>query len=684
MSIYLRRRICYPVTVALALTLSVVGRAEKLDLDRIAPVPANQPIPVLDFFRDPFMSVPVINPAGTHIAAAVAAGEDHTKLMLYELATKKINLVSGRGNTVIEQVFWLNAETASFGISYKKDGSYILCGLDIRKPDDAYPILQNINTWLLAIPPADRLHPLVRIGRYSPLTGKYGEVMTVDAKFRTGKIMDVTQIDAKLLDEIKEANVRRVTRRYPILETPDGFDMDFLADKDGRLRFGISSTNGVLTLHRLDNDQWQKCPEDLDQIEIFGVGDDPEDIVVLAPRAENKPRPLAFMDAATGKIGEVLFQDPVYDFNGYLYRDPASHLIVGAHIDRAGPQSVWFTEAYRNLQKAIDGLFPGMVARILGTDDAGKIVLVNVFSDRQPSIYRWVDLTKRTAGDIQNSRPWIEAARMQPTNVMKYKTRDGRKLDAYVTLPAGASKQNPPPLVVLPQENFFDRNTWGFDSEVQFFVSRGYAVMQPNHRAAHGYSGMFSVEDEWDFRKAHEDVTEATKALVASGLVDRNRVGIVGTSFGGFLALEGAAFAPDLYRCAVGISPVCDWANTIRDRKYNKYTGNYYTRMVHKLGDPKTDPEKFDAISPLKHANAITAAVLIAYGEYDASDVTRDARELASEVQKTGHRAETVSFINEADGVHQIAHKVELYTKIEAFLAEHLMKATGPAAATSP
>lgn len=675
------RHLGVPLTIAIALLWSAVARADKLDLDRITPVPGTQQIPATDFFRDPFLKDPVISPSGKHVAAIVAAGEDHTKLMLYELATKKINAIGGRANTAVEWPFWLDGERLAFGLSYKKNGAYIMCGLDVAKPDDAYPVMQNIRGSLIAVPPADRLHPLVHIGRETPLTGKYGEVMTIDAKFKTGKIMDVTQVDWKLLDDVAEGNVRRVTTRYPILETPDGFDLYYLADKEGKLAYGVSSTAGVHTLHRFTGDGWKTCPENLDEIELFGVGDNPEDVVVLAPRSEGKPRPLVFMNAVSGKAGEVLFQDPNYDFNGSLYRDAATHLIVGAHFDRAGPQVIWFTESYRTLQKAIDGLFPGMVARIIGTDDAGKVVLVNVYSDRQPSIFRWVDLTKRAASDIQNSRPWIDPQRMQPMNVMKFKTRDGHKLDAYVTMPANATKQNPPALLVLPPA--YGRATWGYQSEVQFFASRGYAVLQPNYRSLPGYNWMFPVEDEWDFRKMAEDVNDAVKALLASGLVDRGRVAVVGTSFAGFLALHGAAFEPSLYQCVVGISAESDWGKSIQDEKYAKYKNDWYNRMVRKLGDPKKAAEKFDAISPLNHASAIRASTLLVYGEYDPSDVISRGKELVSQVRRNNVPAETLTFANEAEGVHQIAHKVELYTKIETFLAEHLVKVGAPVA-TSP
>ena len=124
-------------------------------------------------------------------------------------------------------------------------------------------------------------------------------------------------------------------------------------------------------------------------------------------------------------------------------------------------------------------------------NDAQNIFLVATYSDRQPVRYSWVDLDKHTGGLIKDSMPWIDPKRMRPESAIKFKTRDGRELDAYLTLPAGASKKNPPPLVVVPHGGPWLRENWGFDREAQFLASRGYAVLKPNYRGSYGYDWMF-------------------------------------------------------------------------------------------------------------------------------------------------------------------------------------------------
>jgi dienelactone hydrolase len=673
-----------PVFGALALGLAFpcLATPDKLSLERITPVPANEPIPVMDFFRPPFLRDPRLNSAGTHVAAIVAAGEDHTSLMVYELATKTVETLGARGDSDIDRVAWLNENRVVYDVSVQKRGAFALCVGVVGNLTESSPLLQNVGATLIAVPPNDRLHPLARLSPNTSNAGKYGLVVSADAKALRGSLMDTSGggslLDQSHIDAAAEANEHHISARHPIMETPGGFDLYYLADKEGRLAFGLSSTDGVFALHRLVDEKWEKCPEDLDEIKVVDSGERPGEIVALGPRREGKTRLLEFLNAADGTPGEVLLEDPAYDFDGWLYRDPVSHNIAGVFYDTVKPKVVWFSQAYRDLQMAVSRLFPGTdtVVRVMGNDEVGKgVVLVGTFSDRQPISYHWVDLINRKAGPIQNSMPWIDPKRMQPMGAMKFKTRDGRTLDAYVTLPVGASKQNPAPLVVLPHDEKDGRDTWGFNPKVQFFASRGYAVLQPNYRGSSGYTWMFPTEDEWAFRKMHDDVTEATKALIASGYVDRNRVAIVGTSFGGFLALSGAAYEPTLYRCAVAVSPVLDWGKSIQENKYNQFSDPSYTRMVRKLGDPKKDPAKFDAIAPLRHAEQIQAAVLIANGENDPSYETSESKELVSIVRRNHRPADTMYFLNEGSGVRHLGHQVELYSRLEAFLAENL----GPA-----
>jgi dienelactone hydrolase len=634
--------------------------AAKMDLGRDTPAPATEQVPIVDFFRPPILREAKLNLDGTHIAAIVSAPDDHSQLMVYDMKTKALERIDANVGNDFYLARWLNSRRLIFHLiqdHYEDRGWYVA---ELGALSDYYPIaIQGIDR-LIAVPPNDRLNLVVHIFSGASLSHRYGQVVVVNTGGPRASVIRIAD----------------VLKYYPILKMDARGDFRYLADVDGKLAFGFGDRDGVLSLHQLVGDNWQQCPEDLEEIHVIDSGDHPGEILVLGKREGGKPRPLEAMDAASGKVLDVLSQDPAYDFDGWLYRDPKSNHVLGAIGQKAKPFSLWFDEGLRNLQAQVDAMFPGQIVRIAGIDGAHTTVLLISFSDRQPAIYSWANLETHTAGMFRNSKPWIDPQRMRPMGVRKFKTRDGKEFDAYLTLPKGATPQNPPPLVVLPHNRAdygsSDRSTWGYDEEVQFLASRGYAVLQPNYRGSAGSTWMVPKEDEWDFRKMREDVTDATKDLTDSGLVDRNRVAIMGTGFGGYLALCGVAFDPSLYRCAVAISAHYDWGRIIKEAEYTKYANPRYFRLLLKLGDPEKDPEKFDAMSPLKHAADIRVPVFVSYGEYDSSAEKSMAKDLLAIVRKKGIAAESISFRDEYHGAHYLEHKVELYKRIEAYLAKNL------------
>jgi acetyl esterase/lipase len=676
-------------TSAAVLNLSA---AEKPDLERVQPVPAGEPIPLSDFFRPSLMMAPQLNPSGTHIAALVGGNDDKSRLLVYELKTNKIEVLGGIGEMDISGVDWLNDQRLIFGIALLKRGEVGLYAANVGSLTAFYPMLQYVGASLIAVPPANRTQPLLWLHSGSLNAGDNGaEAVNVNTDIRSGTVVNLFSAMQQSGDVpgIEAENQKHIATRHPVLK--GRLDAGFLADKAGHLAFGFMGTEqGLYQLHRLAGDHWEQSPVDLDLVDVVDSGNKPGELAVVGPRNTGQPRPLQFMDGSTGKLGDVLLQDKAYDFNGWLYRDPGSREIVGAIYERGGPQAVWFSPDYGKLQEVLNGLFPGVFARIIGNDEKGQMVLVATYSDRQPVSYQWVDLATHKAGLIRNSAPWIDPARMQPMNPLKFKTRDGHRLDAYLTLPTGATKQNPPPLIVLPHGGPQTRSTWGFDHQVQFFVSRGYAVLQPNYRGSPGYGWMFPREDDWAFNKMRDDVNDAAKAVAASGLVDSRRIAIMGSSFGGYLATAGVAGEPALYRCAVAISGIYDWAEILRDSRFNRQitatynSGSIYS-VLYRLGDPKKEPEKFEALSVLQHAGQIRVPLFLAYGEFEPGVLIGQAKSLESALKRNGVDCDVREFRDESSGIRHLKNVIELYTRIEAFLAKNLLPAkTAAAAAGSP
>lgn len=678
-------RLARVLCVLVCAGLQLGARSPKLDFERITPVPADEQIPIMDFFRPRLLQQPQLNRAGTHIAALITAKDDRHHLMVYDLDQKSFETVSPAGEKEIYDFNWLDDRRLMYLVSQEKIYGLGMLAVDIKQINHSYALLQSYGASLIGIPERNRLRPIVWMRFDGFNHGRDLGAGEIKAELNLGPMTNfaTVNVDSEMVARVEEINEKHIVLRYS--KPKDGICNGYAVDRDGELAFAFTGDgDGYISVHRFDaqNDGWIKTPVDWEEIDFLAVGDRPAEVLVRGPRQEDKPRALQRLDTATGQLGEVLLQDKRYDFSGWFYRDRNTREVVGAIYDRGGPSVVWFDESYRAAQKVIEASFPGQVVRVLEGDQTGRL-LIATFSDRHPVVYHWVDLQKRAAGLIKASAPWIDPERMQPMRVMQFKTRDGRALDAYVTLPPGASKENPAPLVVLPHGGPWVRDTWGYDGEVQFLVSRGYAVLQPNYRGSKGYDWMFPEDDRYDFLKMHQDVTDATKTAIATRLVDRDRIAIMGGSFGAYLALSGVVHEPAMYRCAVTIAGVFDWETVMKDMKFDQYSSSSYAYMRRKLGDPRTQKDKYDAISPVRRVEQVQVPVFVSHGKEDRVAYIGESRRLINELEKykVPHEAFLVS--GEGHGMSYLKNRVQLYERVEQFLAKHLAPRNGGAAASS-
>jgi dienelactone hydrolase len=662
----------------LATTTPRAFSAEKLDFDRMTPALADQPIPVQDFFRPPLFSNPILNAGGTHFAALVDIGNDQVSLLICDIAKKQLKTVKGYKDVDVDWFSWLDdAHLLSSMIEEKRYAK----GLFVANinGDRGGAVEQYSATALVGVPLRAPMKPLVWVYRNAYDDGKNLGVIQIDATKRLGEnahaLPGSMQFGASNEEVTLHGTQAKVVNSFP---NPPGTGVviDYLSDKDGELAFAITAEQGVETLFRYTGKKWERSPVNLDDYYPMDVGDQTDEIIVLGPALEGKPRALHRLNAATGELGALLAGDKSYTItSGNFYRHPVTRTILGVKYYRSALHSTWLDPNYAAVQKMLATRFPGIVVNLLGGNSTEDHFFFSTYSDRQPVTYYSLDLKAKTVGLIASSAPWIDPTRMRPTNAIKINTRDGLQIEAYLTLPDGASKSNPPPVVVLCHGGPHARDTWGYDGEVQFLASRGYAVLQPNYRGSTGYNWMFPAGDSWNYRKMHEDVTDAALMLGKAGLVDSKRMAIMGSSFGGYLALCGAAFESDTYRCAITIAGVFDWAQVLNAKKSVRYESAAYGIFLRNLGDPTANHELFDSISPLRHVDKVKIPVFVAHGREDAVADVRESRALIAQLEKHQIPHQSLLVAREGHGMSYAKNQVELYSRIEAFLAKNLAPA---------
>jgi len=665
---------------ALVSVATLTRAAPEMELTRLQPVAAEEQIPVTDFLRQALVGTPELNDSGTHVAALVNSIDGASRLMIVDRATSKSSFVGGSDGTTVYGFTWLGAEHIAYNIASLQGIELGLMVANVGDLGGAYPIFQYSSAQIIGVPTENPLKPLAWLSANGDDTA--ARLVELDASKNLGGFLDVTGDAEALQVALSEVAARNEQQISKIIPRPDtGYQLGYVTNSSGGVAFAFTQFEGRAELWLWNGDGWNLSSIDPSEINILESGDREGELVVLVPATGGKPNAVHFFDAAAGKLGDLILQDTEYDFNGGFYRDPASRAIVGAFYDRNGPTTRWFDDTYQKLQNIFNGYFPGKVVRLLDSDTQGGVFLVAMFSDRDPLGYYTLDLKLRTVTKLQSGQPWIDPERMQGMQVLKYTAKDGQKMDAYVTLPAGASKTNKVPLVVLPHGGPWARSSWGYQGEPQFFASRGYAVIQPNYRGSVGYDWRFTDADRVDFLTMSDDVARATKTLLKTGMIDEDRVAIVGGGFGGYLVLQGLISEPDLYRCGISHSGIYDWSWLANELGVDRNLHPTYGPLMSLIGDPGTQSAKFAAISPARDIGQLKDPIMVAR-ERDAQGFLRSQSVRLVNGLKTVEADFKEVLIEGSMGL--LENQVKLFQEIETYLAEQMGMPTPPAMTVAP
>lgn len=296
--------------------------------------------------------------------------------------------------------------------------------------------------------------------------------------------------------------------------------------------------------------------------------------------------------------------------------DPTTELLIGA-LEMDGQTAIFFDPKLQRRFDAVKKAFPGYQVTLesYSTDMARMVVMTDGGDDA--GTYWIIDMTTGKADELMAAYPAIGPKDVGPTRMFAYQAADGLPLEGVLTLPPGLPAKALP-LVVMPHGGPIDvRDRVGFDWWAQAFASRGYAVFQPNYRGSSGYGAPFREKGmgEWG-RRMLTDMSDGIDALTRAGIVDNDRVCIVGASYGGYAALAGVTVQHGLYRCAVSVAGVSDVsAMMASDGDNDNYPSGRYTQKL--FGVKSASDGALERISPLLHPDQADAPILLIHGKDD-------------------------------------------------------------------
>jgi dipeptidyl aminopeptidase/acylaminoacyl peptidase len=376
---------------------------------------------------------------------------------------------------------------------------------------------------------------------------------------------------------------------------------------------------------------------------------------------------LVRVELATG-AEEVLAEDPEADVSG-----------VRVHPDTREPQVVtWVKERteYQLLDPsleadmaAIRALHPGD-PDLVAHDNSDMVWLVAFTNDTGPVPYFLYDRQRREGRFLFHHQPELARYELAPMEPFSYTARDGLTIHGYMTFPPGGDRAGLP-MVLNVHGGPWGRDSWGFDPEAQWLANRGYLCVQVNFRGSTGYGKAFvnAGDREWG-GAMQNDLTDAVAFAVGQGWADPARVAIYGGSYGGYAALAGVAFTPDLYRCAVDIVGPSNLKTLIET--IPPYWQPQIALFHQRVGNPETDAELLWSRSPLSRAASIRTPLLIAQGANDPRVKQAESEQIVAALREAGIDHEYMLFPDEGHGFAKPQNRLRFYAAAERFLARHL------------
>ena len=512
-------------------------------------------------------------------------------------------------------------------------------------------------------------------GAIVPLTPPQGvrsSVQESDYRFPDEMLFRHNERDKRFFD-LYRINV--VNGRSELLYENHDY-VGLVTDSTFRLRLAVRyAANGdAECFERRENDwiPFTTIPvADIDSTQLIDFSDDGNTLYMIDARARDKAALMSF-DMTTRQT-KVLAQDDEADIVAVDFeprgRRPLAALAIKERIH-------WHViEPYAAKELAMLASYGTGDPEFVSRSSDNRKVTAYLERDAASGEYVLIDHSAEGIRPLFTQRASLAQVRLRPMEPVVIPTRDGLKLNGYLTMPAEGqtSARTALPMVLVIHGGPYARDSWGFNSVHQWLASRGYAVLSVNYRGSTGFGKAFvtAADREWGGRM-HDDLIDTVDWAIGRGFVDPKRIGFYGASYGGYSALMAATKTPEVFACIVdvfGVSNLITFMATIPP-----YWGPWFSIWKNRLGDPATDEGRafLRERSPINHIERATRPILIAQGMRDVRVVAAESEQMVAALKAKRVPVTYITFPDEGHGFVRPENRLAFTAVTEAFLATHL------------
>jgi len=258
------------------------------------------------------------------------------------------------------------------------------------------------------------------------------------------------------------------------------------------------------------------------------------------------------------------------------------------------------------------------------------------------------------------------------SEVVRFESFDGREIPALFSLPNGAadgaSADSDTPVIVDIHGGPESQRRPSFSGLTQYFLSRGYAVFEPNVRGSTGYGKAYTHLDDVEKRMdSVKDLRAGVDWLHDHPAVDPDRIVAMGGSYGGFMVLAALTEYPDLWAAGVDVVGIANFVTFLEN------TGDWRRELREaEYGSLESDREFLESISPINNVDRISAPLFVLHGANDPRVPVGEAEQIAEQAAEQGVPVEKLVFDDEGHGISKRQNRIEAYTAVVEFLDDHV------------
>ena len=629
------------------LTFSLFSCTYENTKQKINAIVIAKQIPLEDFFKNPEKSSYQISPDGSFYSF-MAPYKNRMNIFIQKISDSSATQLTFEEARDIAGYFWPNNEQIVFLKDEGGDENFHLFGVNIDGSNSvSFTDFDGVRAKIIDDLPDQK------------------DFVVIGLNKRNNQVFDPYRLNLK-------------TGETSMLAENPGNIQGWMFDHDGKLRIATAIVDGVnqSILYRENEEDEFKTIITTNFKEGFNpqfFTFDNKNIIGSSNLGRDKSVIVEF-DPITAKEVRVLYANDDYDVNGVGYSRKRK-VITAAYFESWKSERHYFDSTskaiFEKIQKQLSGYEIGITA--INKDE--NIIILRTYSDKSLGSYYIYNSDDDKMEKIVEVSPWIDENEMSNQLPIDYQSRDGLKINGYLTLPKGYNMENAKnlPVVINPHGGPWARDSWGFNPEVQFLANRGYAVLQMNFRGSTGYGRKFFEASfkKWG-REMQDDITDGTQWLIDKGIADSTRIAIYGGSYGGYATLMGLVKEPQMYAAGVdyvGVSNMFTFMKTIPP-----YWEPMLEMMYEMVGDVEKDSVMLREVSPVFHVDKIKAPLFIAQGKNDPRVNVDESDQMVKAMKDKGIKVEYLVKNNEGHGFRNEENKFDFYRAMEKFLNTQLSK----------